>query len=829
MKNLYNLFFIIMVFMVGTTMAQQRSQGQGRGNFSKGDRPKIGVLSGKVIDSKTNEPVEFATVSLYSVREPEKPVTGGMTDKNGGFRIKEIPLGPYNVKVSFIGYETYSHPDRVMFTPKEAEIFLGKITLGADAKLLNEVAVEADAELMVNSIDKRSFNVSQDGTSEGGDASDVLSNLPSVDVDIDGNVSLRGSEGVKILIDGKPSALTGGDVSEVLEQIPANTIESVEVITNPSAKYSPEGSAGIINIILKKNKKKGTNGTASVTVGTREKYNASLNLNHYIDKFNLFGNYSFRDNRRTYDGNSLRENFDVNEPNDLQFLEQMNDGFYQWSSHNIKLGADYFLNDFNSLTLTTNLNTSSFTNENELFSYYNYLDGSKDETAQLNTTDGNRLNGGITLDYQHKFLNPKQKLDASLRYSQSNSDRDSDFGVLNNTLSDSRSDVWQFQMDYVMPISNRLKLETGLNSRLSLSNEDFKTRIGENLILDPNGTFDFTYQEDIHALYGILSGSLENGMGYQVGLRAEQAFTTSTLTIEPEPFENNYFSLYPSVHLSKGFGEKGRFGYADEIQLSYSRRVNRPRSRALNPFVDMSNENNLSTGNPFLKPEYVNSLELSYLKNWNTTSLSGAVYYKHSNNAISRITINDPEKNITTRTWENFANSNNYGVEVLVNSQITDWWRINTSVNYFYFNVDGSNIGENDYSNDGFTWTGKLMSSFKLWKGGSLQASGRYRSPRQIAGGEMKGIIFYDFAMKQKVLDNKGTISLRLSDPFNLFNFEIENWDDNFYQISNRSRESQIVYLGFSFNFGKINYQLKKKKGQRQNRESGGDNLDDLY
>jgi len=269
MRNQYSLFIIILVFMAGTTMAQQRPQGQGRGGGSRGERPKIGVLSGRVIDSQTHEPVEFATVSLYSVREPDKPVTGGMTDKNGGFLIKEIPLGPYHVKVSFIGYETYSHPDRIMISPKEAEVFLGKITLGVDTKMLDEVAVEADADLMVNSIDKRSFNVSQDGTSAGGDASDVLSNLPSVDVDIDGNVSLRGSEGVRILIDGKPSAMTGGDVSEVLEQIPSNTIETVEVITNPSAKYSPEGSAGIINIILKKTKKKGTNGTASVTVGTR--------------------------------------------------------------------------------------------------------------------------------------------------------------------------------------------------------------------------------------------------------------------------------------------------------------------------------------------------------------------------------------------------------------------------------------------------------------------------------------------------------------------------------------------------------------------------------
>jgi len=547
-----------------------------------------------------------------------------------------------------------------------------------------------------------------------------------------------------------------------------------------------------------------------------------------VDKFNLFGNYSFRSNRRAFDGNTFRENFNTNEVDSLKFLNQMNEGFYQWTSHNIKLGADYSLNDFNSLTLTTNLNTSSFNNENELYSKYTYIGGTQRETYQLNTTDGNRLNGGITLDYQHKFLNPKQKLDASVSYSQSNSDRDSDFG-LDNTLSDSKSDLWRFQLDYVMPISNRLKLEAGLNSRLSLSNEDFETFIGENIDPDVNGTFDFTYQEDIHALYGILSGSQENGLGYQFGLRAEQAFTTSTLTIEPEPFENNYFSLYPSVHLSKGFGEQGRFGYADEIQLSYSRRVNRPRSRALNPFVNRSNESSLSTGNPYLKPEYVNSLELSYLKNWIKTSLSGAVYYKHSNNALSRVTLNDPDRNITTRTWENFAQKENFGVEVLVNSQIADWWRINTSVNYFYFNVDGSNLEQGDLSNNGFSWTGKLMSSFKLWKGGSLQASGRYRSPKQIAGGEMKGIIFYDFAMKQKVLENKGTISLRLSDPFNLFNFEIENWDDTYYQISNRSRESQVVYLGFSLNFGKINYQLKNKRKKSQDRESGGDGMDDMY
>lgn len=825
MKNLIRYFFIFLLLTITLTKAQLQAQNN--------DNGQTGTLTGKVIDSENGEGVDFATVSIYSAGDTTELITGGISDLDGAFRIEGVPFGVYRIKFSFIGYQTSSYPSNVELNAQQSTVNLGEVSMNSDAQQLEEVSVEADKDLMINSIDKRTYNVTQDATAEGGDATDALSNLPSVDVDIDGNVSLRGSEGVKILIDGRESVLTqGGDLSDALEQIPSSSIESIEVITNPSAKYNSEGTAGIINIILKKNERRGTNGAVSANIGTRDKYNTNLSLNRYVGKLNLFGSYGFRSDRKRTSSNIFRQDFENGQL--LSQRQQDSDGFFQIEAHSLAGGADYSIDDKNTLSLSGNYNANRFMKQDDITTSLLFFGGRAPEFFQQhNSTNNNRHNGGATLNYEHKFDDEDKLLTASASYSQANSNRNSFFGDPINIQSDSRNDLWQIQGDYSQTIFDKMKLESGIYGRLSFLDQDFRTFLRpdnqSDFFLDPLASFNFTYNEQVYAAYGTVSGQLNNnGIGYQLGLRAEQAFTTSALSDE-SAFHNNYFTVYPTVHLSKGFGEKGRFGYETEVQLSYSRRVNRPQSRALNPFVDLSDPTNISTGNPFLLPEFVNALELSYIKNWEKTTLTVAAYYRHSNNPISRVTINDPITRITTRTFENLASSDNYGFEFLSNTQLTDWWNINANVNFFYFNVDGSNFEGFDFSNHGFSWIGKLMSSFDLWEGGIVQLSARYRSPKEIPAGRLKGFVFFDVAMKQKVLDGKGTVNLRFSDPFNLFKFRIDNFTDEFFQSSIRKRETQIVYLGFSYNFGNLSFAGKKKRGQRRESGNTGDDMGDMY
>lgn len=831
------IIFGLIVLQWGTILGQGNGQGGGQGKGKGGSQGQkestavSGELSGRILDENSEEAVEFATISLYSTGEEEQLLTGTISDLNGYYLIDNVPAGRYIVKASFIGYKEFVYPEEVQINRNHSKEILKDIYLSSDIQQLEEVAVEAERELMVNSIDKRTFNVAQDATSQGGDATDVLSKLPSVDVDIDGNVSLRGGEGVVILIDGRLSAMTDQDPAAVLDQIPSNSIESVEVITNPSVKYSADGAAGIINIILKKGEAQGTNGSASVTAGTGEKYNAGVGLNRYMGKFNLFGDYNYR-NDRLADRSTI---FKENRAEDFtSFLNQNSTGFNRKEVNALNLGADFTPDDYNSFTLSGALNINSRFKEETFNTFTTFSDGRPPiEDIRFTSSDVNRSNVGTTFDYHRKFKNPNQRLDGSFGYSNSQESNNAFFGENENNRFESNANLWQGQLDYVQSFSDQLRLEAGWSSRFFRSNEDFQSFIRENpqSVFTPNegAFFNFNYREDVHAVYGLLAGQLQEDLNYQVGMRVEQVIIRPVLSNPLEKFNNDFLGLFPSLHISKGLGDDGQGGFLSELQLSYSRRFNRPKSRWLNPFVDLSNPQNIKFGNPNLVPEFVDTYELSFLRNWLTTSFLGTLYYKHSQNPIARVFFNDPLLNITENTWENLNRGNTFGAELNLNSQLTDWWNMDANLNYFYFNVDGSNIPGADFSNNGFGWTAKLLSTLDLWKGASMQVSARYTSARNVAGGRIKGFLLSDVALKQRVLDKKGTISLRINDPFNLFRFEIETFDDTFFQNLLRERESQIVYLGFTYNFGQFNTSSPKKSKKKKNKKNREDSIDDMY
>ncbi|MBI9036235.1 MAG: TonB-dependent receptor, partial [Bacteroidales bacterium] len=692
MKKVF-IFVLILLFFVNQGYSQRPNQEKMNGK----QRPKIGVLTGKIVDEITGLPVEFGTIALFDFRE-NKLLTGGTSNQKGKFHITEIPVGKYRVRISFIGYETFNIEDPIMLTRTEPEQFLGTIKLKPSSTSLEGVNIVAERELMENSLDKKTYNVSKDITAAGSDATEIMNRLPSVDVDMDGNISLRGNENVTILIDGKPSALTSGDAASFLQQLPASSIENVEVITNPSAKYDPEGIVGIININLKKDKLQGTNGTVNLTAGTWDKYNLSASLNHFTGKFNVFANYSYRDHNRESDGSINQASFLkgklLNSSENLDFRNRAR------ISNMFKGGFDYYIDKTSNLTFTgvysagiSNSADSTFRIERD------YLDAVTADSLIKNSSNGERSTQEITLDYRKKFLRPNQELTASIRYSD-HTDNDNDYyGTNRYDITEGTSSKTGLQADYVHPFGDTYKFEVGYRSDINRSKD---VLIYHTLSEDGHFTEDpvlsnaFNYDLDIHSVYALFSGIALGNLDYQLGLRAEQVYTHAELVSENDDFINNYFNLYPSMHFSYKLQNN------NEFMLSYSRRVNRPRSHSLNPFRNESMPGNIRYGNPFLKPEYINSYELGYSKQWEKTTLTSAVYYKKIHDLMSRVSmLVDPVNYIMEHTMTNLGTGENYGFEFTASSSITKWWRLNANLNLFQQKIEGTNLDGSDVSVNG--------------------------------------------------------------------------------------------------------------------------------
>ncbi len=793
----------------------------------KRERPKIGVLSGEIIDNRTGEKLEYVTVALFSLRT-KNLVTGGISDKNGRFKIKEIPLGKYDIKFNFISYQEKIIKN-VAFSPKgKIKNNLGIIKLEINDLELEGIEVVSEKSMMVNTIDKKVFNVSQNFTSDGGSATEIMQNIPSVDVDIDGNVSLRGSENVTILIDGKPSGL---DATTLLEQIPASSIESVEVITTPSAKFDPDGMAGIINVVLKKNKLKGMNASITTGINSDKGMNASAQLNFRKEKFNLYTNYAFRNDKRSMNGTTYRENYLTNDATIIldQRLKKSND----ISSNLIKFGGEYYLNDKNTFSMDFSHNQGGMYRIEDL--EYRTLDGSNiltDLYFRDNTEDSDRQSSNINILYQKKFDKQKHVLDFSYSYNYSLREEDGDYAeqdynldytpnndvvpYLENNFSNNETKISSFQLDYVFPIDELSKLELGYKTILKNLNNNFEAEsfdYSQSLFLnDENKTNEFEYEQENHSVYGIYGRAMGN-FGFQIGSRLEQTNTNSKLINTNEKHNNDYFSIFPSAHINYDLTEVQQF------QLSYSRRINRPSTRVLNPFTDYNDPSNLRKGNPSLNPEYIDSYEMSYANRLDKFSFTTALYYRKTTDKISyfKIVEEDENGNITsTTTYKNFAKEQSIGLELVGTLRPFNWLNLTSSSNFYRSKIDGSNISD-DLANDAIAFSSKLMSTIKMPKSFSVQISGRYRSPRVFAQGKMFAFYMMDIAVKKKLWKDKANITLRLSDVFDTFKFSYELSDFNYMQKNVRNRSSRILSIAFTYRFGKNEYKKKKKKISNNN------------
>ena len=681
MKKTLLKAFITMSMIAVSSMYGLTQPRPGVGN---GPIPPAGTLKGKVFDKQTGAPVEYASIAVIKLRD-STIVTGGITNSTGDFLLDKIPYGRYKIQIKFIGYSGWENAN-IIISPKAKDIDLGTVNLSSVSQSMEGVTITGQKAMMTHSLDKKVINVDKDIASIGGTALDVMQSVPSVTVDFDGNISLRGSSNVNILIDGKPSQMTS------LDQLPATMIESIEVVTNPSVKYDPDGMAGIINIVLKKQKTVGTNGMVSLTAGNNNRYIGSVNLNFKKESWNIFTNVDFRS--FNFDGYS--NSFSMNSGSSTPYIRSNSDFTRKMTFGGVRLGADYSINSKNTISLSTWLNTRKFTGDENLVSStydssYNVVDY---YTQNRTTKNDDGFESEFTLSYKKDFNVKGRVLTADAFFSNgpetSSSQRKKDFYTPDEILTDRYPEMektwtdepgtrFTIQSDYVSPIGNGGRLETGVKAIFRTDNSDYWVWENdstthswiENQIYSNN----FTYKEQIYSGYASYSNTWGK-LSYMGGIRLEQSFSKSEQKTTDSTYNKNIFSLFPSLHLSLEIVD------GHDLIFSYSRRINRPRSRYINPFLVKQDPNNISYGNPNINPEYVDSYEVGYGFKKARTNVTTTFFYRQTTDVIAqKVTL---ANDIFETTYDNLNNSLNYGIEVVASSPIFNWWRVTGSYSYFH-------------------------------------------------------------------------------------------------------------------------------------------------
>ncbi|MBL4655789.1 MAG: TonB-dependent receptor, partial [Bacteroidia bacterium] len=636
-------FLSAFILIIQVVFAQGQHGGHGGGNWTPGDIPK-GKIVGVVKDAESGQPIEYASISLFNMQDSSL-VSGAITGADGKYKI-ESRAGTFFMKIEFISYET-QYRSNVFLNQKSPYLDLGETSIKISAHALSEIEIAEDRNQVQVGLDKKVFNVDKDLNNIGGSAQNVLQNIPSVQVDMDGNVSLRGSNNVRILIDGKPSGLTGISTNEALEQIPANTIQSIEVITNPSVKYDAEGMAGIINIILKKEKRKGFNGLISLTTAMPHKHSASITWNYKIRKFNFFGTQNL--SYRASPGIAISHR-EITSDNSIIVNDQNGNFTRAGLTNSSRFGFDYFLNDLNTITIS-GLYKLTDGNNTRHTDYRNYDAKSNITDAYYRDSDKDEVDKAMEYAFGYKKLFKKKGRYLTMDAQYSNSNEDENESISENYLNVdlTPSDLFPLsqrvltiegqssgliQADYSHPFKENGKFESGYKSSFKNIDKDYdieeyndSTLSWQNLA---NISNHFIYSETIHAGYAMISNKWKK-LSYQIGLRTEFTDISTMLTESSLSSNKNYLGFFPSAHFTKGM--KGN----NKLQLSYSRRIRRPGFWNLNPFWSYANPLNLWVGNPDLNPEYTHSFEFGDVKYWDNSTLTASIYYRHTDGVIQRI------------------------------------------------------------------------------------------------------------------------------------------------------------------------------------------------
>ncbi|MCD0473742.1 TonB-dependent receptor [Flavobacterium sp. EDS] len=773
-----------------------------------------GSISGKVLEKATNSPISYATIA---VKEEGKTIASGVTDDKGDFNIKNIPLKNYLLEIQYIGFKSYKA--NLYFNESKKE-YTFKVALEEEATQLKGVNIVSERSTIEQKIDRKVITVGKDLTTAGASASDIMNNIPSVNVDQDGKLSLRGNSNVRVLIDGRPSNI---DPAQLLKQIPSTSIKKIELITNPSAKYNPEGMSGIINIVLHKNANTGFNGNfnAGITFGETAKYNNSLDLNYKVGKVNFFGtagrNFGVYANGGQINrlDRDLTQGIDVTSDND---------------SHLYKIGMDYYINDHNTISFYTNQNSfDGFTNVN---TDINYGVGTTNG-FQKSKYDNKNNNNTYNLAYKHLFKKEGHTLDVEGNYNDFKQPQTAYFdskninnvesSIYNDYIKDARKNS-TINVDYVNPLNEKTTFEAGAEARITRTTNDYAT---ENpLIVPAQRASNYTYDIDIYSAY-VTFGQKFKKFSYQLGARFESYKVQANLNHNQYKFDDDYITLYPSAYFTYNLNENNTF------QFSYSRRVDRPSLEQTKPIREFSTPLTTSLGNPELRPQFTNSVEINYTKLFGKSTFTAGVYVRSINDQISRTLKpddSDPTNQKQIMTYANFDRNTAYGFEMSANYKATKWLDVQPSIDFSSIKQQGIVFIIDPVTNastaidkkiDANSFNARLNANFKANKRLSFLLFGFYRGPVDGIQNNSHDMYKMDAGTRYTLLDNKMTLSLRFNDIFDTMKYAFDATNP-YPQNGEFTWESQTVYFGLSYNFGGGKNKSLQRKQREDNTNKGG-------
>jgi len=792
------------------------------------------TIRGRIVDGSSQKPLDFVNVVLIKDTDVV-PAAGVISDEKGRFELTRIPSGNYLLRISFVGYNTIEIPLKV----GDKDLDMGLIKLMEDSKSLSEIEVVGQGTQMRFEIDKKVFSVDQNIASAGGSATEILQNIPSVDVDNEGNISLRNSSNVEVWINGKPSGLTEENRAQILQQMPAESLESVEIMTNPSAKYNPEGTSGIINLVMKKDRKGGYYGSVSLgtmwSQGSVPGYNAGVNINYNNRKFDAYLNVGFR--RMNFLGGGQTDRYTLNNTDTLTVLHQFNQNTFGHQSLFTRAGVDYHINDKHSIGLSGfGMGGTGGGITNIGYTLTDWTSGTiiRDYTRE-NISANKRPGMNISLDYKWDIDTNGSNLMSSLSYSNFNMKSDETYLQRERNAEDTTAHMiqyhqgqnkqWQYKLDYTQKFSENDRLEAGWQSTLQ---DRFGPNSAKDFLKDqPLHSYynEFKYEEQIHAAY-VTYGSRIKNLSLQGGLRTEYFWRhpineTKDNTGQTQRVDygaKGEWQFFPSFFASYTLPEN------NEVQLNASRRVSRPRGRQINPFRNYSDSTNISYGNLELSPEYSTVVELNYLKLWDNHSISSSIYYRFTDDVIQRVSFMNGQ--VMESSFMNVTKSSNTGMEFVVKNNLFKVLNLTSSLNLYYNKLNASTYN-NPYDTSvvittpeqkNFTWSTRIIANVIFGKNTSGQLTGYYSAPRLIAQGKRTASYAVDLGLRQSFFNRNLSLNFSVRDIFNTRKRSSITWGDNFYQRSESYFSGRMIGLTATWNFG--NMMPKNNMKMRERGES---------
>ncbi len=801
------------------------------------------TVKGRVYDNATGHPMEYATVRACTLPDTTF-VAGCVTDPTGHFTM-ELEKGRYVLEVQYMGFITKFK--NVTLDGTKGTVDVGKISLSPDSRMLSEVNVVAEQSTYEMTLDKRVFNVGKDVANTSGNAIEVLENVPAVSVDVEGNVSLRGDDGVRILIDGKESGLSGMSTQDALRTLQGDMIERIEVITNPSVRYEAEGSAGIINIILKKDKRQGFNGAVNVRTGYPWMYGASLTANYRLKRWNLFASYGFNNRSNIGGGVNLTKRFsDIIEGDTLftQLTDQTTERRMRRMGHNVRVGADYYITDRDILSAAFvyrygRLETHpvvKYYDEYPLIGTSTYDERAEDYVEYEPMYE-------VTMDYDKSFERKGRSLKANVRFFTNAENSSSDITervypnqemqqllneIYQRTGNDQGMRNLQASLDYVHPFAVKAQWEIGAkytNRNInSISEVTERDSLGQYHPLN-DYCYDYEYSEQVAALYTSLGNEWGHWSG-QVGLRAELTDVMTNLKGYAHDGTDSinggkpFVDFFPSAHLNYKLDEK------NQLQLSYTRRIRRPGFWQMSPFRSYNDNRNIRMGNPALKPTYMDSYELGYIHFWEKASFNFTTYYRHGKDMIRHYTYEDD--GVFYSMPINFGKSDDFGAEMVAQGQMTKWWNLNGNINFFHSWFNGT-INDKVYDDDTWMLFGRVVTKFKVKKWFDFQLTAHVMGPHKEPLGMHKGNWWMDVAVSKEVFNGNGTITFNVRDLFNTRSHGGESWGDGFWQYSTSTWNRRSFSLNFNYRINQQNMKRSRPDGDGGDEGGGDEQMEEGY